>query len=228
MPKPLLVTEALCKVYPGPVPLTIVQSLDWTIHAGERLAIMGRSGSGKTTLLNLLAGLDTPTSGAVYVEGCDLHRMRASQRELLRNQRFGFVFQFHHLLPEFTALENVAMPLWIGGMSARKAQQSAVEFLKKVELFDQRFQKPATLSGGERQRVAIARALVTRPACVFADEPTGNLDSATASAVYTVMDQLTQSAGTAFVVVTHDLQLAQRLGQIRRLVEGALLLESCG
>lgn len=201
--------------------ITVLKDLDLTVQAGEWLAIVGASGSGKSTLLNLLGGLDLPTSGEIQVAGTALPALSELERSRWRNQRLGFVFQMHHLLPEFTALESVAMPARIGGMSKAAAEDSARDLLAQLGLAQRATHRPAALSGGERQRVAIARALINRPACVLMDEPTGNLDPQTAEQVLSTMSAL-RSLDTAFVVVTHDPGIAARMGRQLTLTDGKL------
>jgi len=201
--------------------ITVLKDLDLAVQAGEWLAIVGASGSGKSTLLNLLGGLDLPTSGEIQVAGTALPTLSELERSRWRNQRLGFVFQMHHLLPEFTALESVAMPARIGGMSKAAAEESARDLLAQLGLAQRATHRPAALSGGERQRVAIARALINRPACVLMDEPTGNLDPQTAEQVLSTMSAL-RSLDTAFVVVTHDPGIAARMGRQLTLTDGKL------
>ncbi|WP_111496457.1 MULTISPECIES: lipoprotein-releasing ABC transporter ATP-binding protein LolD [Marinobacter] len=207
----------------GPETLTIFSDISLEVSAGETVAIVGSSGAGKTTLLNLLGGLDKPSSGHISICGADIHAMREKVRAKFRNRQLGFVYQFHHLLPEFTALENVMMPCALAGQSMSEARRKATRILEQVRLGSRLEHKPGELSGGERQRVAIARALVNEPECVLMDEPTGNLDEHTAREVQHLIESLRDDLGIAFVVVTHDMGIARQLGRVLRLEEGRLV-----
>jgi lipoprotein-releasing system ATP-binding protein len=206
----------------GPVTLDVLQGINLEVRAGERLAIVGASGSGKTTLLQLLGGLDRPTSGQVLVDGQDIHELGEEARGNLRNHAVGFVYQFHHLLPEFSALENVAMPLLVRRMRVSEARGRARALLERVGLGERLDHRPYQLSGGERQRAAVARALVTEPKLILADEPTGNLDGVNAESVFTLMLELNRERRTSLVVVTHDLRLASRMERTLEIEQGLL------
>ena len=220
----ILACNELCKTYhQGPEQLDVLSNVNLSVMAGERVAIVGASGSGKSTLLNMLGGLDTSSSGEVVVVGESLSSLSESRRSRLRNRYLGFVYQFHHLLGEFSALENVAMPLLIRGESIEKINQDATDILTKVGLSERLNHKPSELSGGERQRVAIARALVAQPACVMMDEPTGNLDQATADSIHDLIFELNQQFATSFIIVTHDISLAAKMDRCLQLTNGTLV-----
>lgn len=221
--QPVLTCEHLEKTYSqGPQEVQVLQDVNLKIETGDQVAIVGSSGSGKTTLLNLLGGLDLPTGGAVHVAGKNLAHVNETERGLLRNKYLGFVYQFHHLLGEFSALENVCMPLLISGMGIRSASEKARAMLRKVSLEQRVEHRPSELSGGERQRVALARALVTEPRCVLLDEPTGNLDRHTALEMQQLMAELNESLAISFVIVTHDERLADSMQRKLTLQDGTL------
>jgi lipoprotein-releasing system ATP-binding protein len=220
---PVLVASGVCKSFrQGPETLEVLRGVSLAVAPAERIAIVGASGSGKTTLLQILGGLDRPTSGEVRVDGRDIHHLSEKERGTLRNRALGFVYQFHHLLPEFSALENVAMPLLIRRAPIHAARAQARELLQRVGLADRLEHRPHQLSGGERQRAAVARALVTQPRVVLADEPTGNLDGVNAAQVFALMLELNRERGTSLIVVTHDMRLAARMERVLEIDAGAL------
>lgn len=220
----LLSAKNLCKTYEdGKMVTEVLRNVSFDIYTKSLLAIIGSSGSGKSTLLHLLGGLDKPTSGEIIFKSKHLNQLSEQQKAQLRNKEIGFVYQFHHLLPDFTALENIAMPLLIGGVSAGEAKKRALAMLEAVNLVKRANHRPSELSGGERQRVAIGRALINNPALVMADEPTGNLDKSTADSIFDLLVKLNREHGTAFLVVTHDLALANRLDNQLIMSDGQLI-----
>ncbi|MCP4271282.1 MAG: lipoprotein-releasing ABC transporter ATP-binding protein LolD [Gammaproteobacteria bacterium] len=221
--KIIIQCKQLAKTYDdGASKVEVLNHLDLEVYKGERLAIIGQSGSGKSTLLHLIGALDQATSGNVMIHGTDIHKLNAKKQGEFRNRHLGFVYQFHHLLAEFTALENVAMPLLIRGITPADAVRKSLELIERVGLADRQSHKPGELSGGERQRISLARALVTEPDCVLADEPTGNLDQQTADETYDLMMSLNKSLDISFVIVTHDRKLATRMNRTLRLIDGRL------
>ncbi len=220
---PVLQASQVSKIYDeGPAKVQVLDDVNLTVRAGEMLAIVGASGSGKSSLLHVLGLLDQPTSGSVSVTGTDASRLSEAQKSVLRNRKLGFVYQFHHLLSEFTALDNVAMPLIVRRVARHEAREQARVALGQVGLAARALHAPGQLSGGERQRVALARALVGKPACVLADEPTGNLDRHTAQGMFELLSRVNQDLGTAFVIVTHDLELASRASRRLTMADGRL------
>lgn len=223
MSNPIIEVSQLSRSYQdGLNKVDVLQDVEFSVERGEQIAIIGASGSGKSTLLHLIGALDKPNNGSVVINGQNIHQLSAKAQGHFRNKHIGFVYQFHHLLPEFSAQENVAMPLIISGMNRKQAISVADEFIDKVGLVDRKLHKPSELSGGERQRIAFARAIVNKPTLVLADEPTGNLDQETANRVYDLMTELNKELGTSFITVTHDLQLAAKMQRQLKLEAGKL------
>jgi lipoprotein-releasing system ATP-binding protein len=219
----ILQSKQLTKRYTqGELDVEVLKGIDLEVYQGQRIAIMGASGSGKSTLLHLLGGLEQPTSGSVILDGVDLNSVSETKLGKLRNRSLGFIYQFHHLLGEFTLLENVAMPLLIGGHSVKQAKLQAQKLLQRVGLEHRVAHKPGELSGGERQRAAVARALINQPKCILADEPTGNLDSKTAEQVYQLMLELNQEMQVSFIIVTHDQHLAEKMDTVLMMEDGLI------
>ncbi|MEJ2178689.1 MAG: lipoprotein-releasing ABC transporter ATP-binding protein LolD [Gammaproteobacteria bacterium] len=222
--EPIVVADNVSKTFKeGPLSVEVLKEVNFQVAQGELVSIVGASGSGKTTLLHILGGLAAPTSGTVLIDQQDVNRLSQKARGDLRNHYLGFVYQFHHLLAEFSAQENVAMPLLIRRTDPKEAMQQAAEILERVGLAERLRHKPAELSGGERQRAALARALVARPRCVMADEPTGNLDSTTAGSIHELLVDLNEEFGTSLVVVTHDMKLAEHMGRIVTIEDGRIV-----
>ena len=224
MSEPIVVADNVSKIFKeGPLSVEVLKGVNFQVYQGELVSIVGASGSGKTTLLHILGGLAAPTSGTVLIDQQDVNRLSQKARGDLRNHYLGFVYQFHHLLAEFSAQENVAMPLLIRRTDPQEAMRQAAEILERVGLGERLRHKPAELSGGERQRAALARALVARPRCVMADEPTGNLDATTAASIHELLVELNEELGTSLIVVTHDMKLAEHMGRIVTIEDGRVV-----